>query len=134
MADRKPRQNNSDLTMLHSVETELLKRTVAFFDAYNIRYFAIGGTLLGAVRGGGFIPWDDDVDLAVPRRDYERLIKLMRRLDDDILGMKYYRDDPEVYYYPVKIIHKGYNIKDPREKKKTGDFSKGCEKKTTFWE
>ena len=64
------------------IETEELKKLeldvlIAFRDyceENGIRYFFTGGTLLGAVRHGGFIPWDDDIDVVMPRKDYERFL------------------------------------------------------------
>ena len=47
-------------------------------DANGLKYMMVGGTLLGAVRHKGFIPWDDDVDLAMPREDYNRLHELVK--------------------------------------------------------
>lgn len=55
---------------------ELLKEFDALCAENNLRYDLAGGTLLGAVRHQGFIPWDDDVDVSMPRPDYERLLQL----------------------------------------------------------
>ena len=57
--------------------TQMLKWFHNFCCENDIRYYAIGGTMLGAVRHAGFIPWDDDIDLGVPRTDYDRLISLI---------------------------------------------------------
>ena len=59
------------------VEYGILTRLVRIFEANGIHYLFSGGTLLGAVRHNGFIPWDDDIDLFVPRDDYERLKRLV---------------------------------------------------------
>ncbi len=52
----------------------MMKEIHESLTSHGIRYYVISGSLLGAVRHGGFIPWDDDMDIAIPRADYDRLI------------------------------------------------------------
>ncbi len=55
---------------------EIIDAFDAFCKANHLTYFLAGGTLLGAIRHKGFIPWDDDVDVALPRKDFEKLYRL----------------------------------------------------------
>ena len=57
--------------------TVMMKWFHNFCEVNNLRYYALGGTMLGAIRHNGFIPWDDDIDVGMPRKDYERLIDLI---------------------------------------------------------
>ena len=64
------------LTEMQQVYLELLEEFDDLCSAQGLRYDLAGGSLLGAVRHGGFIPWDDDIDVCMPRPDYERLLAL----------------------------------------------------------
>jgi len=75
---------------LHSMQQiipNIFKEVKVIFDKYDLRYFAIGGTCIGAVRHHGFIPWDDDMDIAMPEPDYRRFIEIARRELPDYLGV-----------------------------------------------
>ena len=65
-----------DLNKIHEIELEILDVVDAFCRLHKIPYSLYCGTMLGAVRHGGFIPWDDDVDICMLRHDYDRFIKL----------------------------------------------------------
>ena len=56
------------------IQIEILDKIVSFCEENNLRYYLAYGTLLGAVRHKGYIPWDDDIDIHMPRPDYERFI------------------------------------------------------------
>jgi len=60
------------------VQLELLKKFDEFCCENNITYYAFAGTLLGTIRHKGFIPWDNDIDVAVSRTDYQRLQNILR--------------------------------------------------------
>jgi len=59
---------------------EVAKAFDAFCNEHNLRYFAIGGTAIGALRHKGIIPWDDDIDVVMPRPDYDRFLELSDQL------------------------------------------------------
>lgn len=66
----------SELKALWAVELDLLAELDRVCKKHHLRYFANGGTLLGAARHGGFIPWDDDLDVNMPRPDYDKLCEV----------------------------------------------------------
>lgn len=71
------KEDNSELRKLQLVELEILKFFSQFCEENNLRYYMIGGTMLGAIRHKEFIPWDDDIDIGMPRPDYEKFIELV---------------------------------------------------------
>ena len=66
------------LQELKEIEFDILKMFDSFCRDNNIKYYLAFGTLLGAIRYKKFIPWDDDVDVLVPREDYDKLIRIFR--------------------------------------------------------
>ncbi|MFI3266458.1 MAG: LicD family protein [Rikenellaceae bacterium] len=88
------------ISEIRALQIKILDAIVEFCDANNIRYFLCGGTLLGAVRHKGYIPWDDDIDIMMLRDDYQRLSAEFTHKDMTILEHTKFKD----YVYPfIKV-------------------------------
>lgn len=70
--------NNIPLKAIQTCEFEILKYIRELCEQNDLRYYLCYGTLIGAVRHQGFIPWDDDMDIHMPRRDYLRFVRILQ--------------------------------------------------------
>lgn len=83
------------MTDLQAVELEILKQFLAVCSKLNLTYYLVCGSALGAVKYGGFIPWDDDIDVALPRDDYEEFCRRAPALLPDWCFLQNCRTDPQ---------------------------------------
>ena len=81
------------ISKVRAVEVEILDYVISVCEEYSIRYSLGYGTLIGAIRHKGFIPWDDDLDIIMPRKDYERFRDIIvGRSKDEYYIHDYYTD------------------------------------------
>ena len=67
---------SAQMKRLWAMELDIVKQFVTVCEKHQLKYWIMGGTLLGAVRHKGFIPWDNDIDLAMPRKDFNKLLRI----------------------------------------------------------
>ncbi len=94
-----------DLNYIKSEELKMLIKFDEVCNKYNIRYSLSGGTLLGAVRHGGFIPWDDDIDVIMIRKDYEKFCNVFDSEYDENYYLQNYLTDSEYINNFAKILN-----------------------------
>lgn len=88
---------------LKQCETEMLKAFISVCDQLNLKYYLAEGTLLGAVRHHGFIPWDDDIDVAMHRVDYEVFLRKAQALLPEYYFVQSIISEPEYHANFAKI-------------------------------
>lgn len=109
---------NPDMHLLSPEEVRAVQQVLlsmmddihAFCEAYHLTYAMCGGGAIGAVRHGGFIPWDDDIDLCMPRQDYDRFRDL------------FLREQSGKYYVQEIRISKGYDLNFMKVRLKNSTF------------
>ncbi|MCR5207728.1 MAG: LicD family protein [Eubacterium sp.] len=90
----------TDIKEIQKLELDILLSLIKYFEENSIQYFSYAGTTIGSVRHKGFIPWDDDVDLLIPRADYERLLEISDgKLIDGYIEIKKPGDRDYIYPY-----------------------------------
>ena len=103
---------NVDSILFKQKILQTFKFTKKILERHNLKYIACGGTVLGAVRHQGFIPWDDDIDIYMPREDYNKFIQL--------------NSESEKEGYQIVSVEHSYGYYLP--------FAKVIDNNTTIWE
>lgn len=107
----------AQIRKLQLSQLDILRKTDKICCKLGINYYLIGGTLLGAVRHKGFIPWDADIDIAMRRRDYEKFREYFFSHEDEELFYEHYLTDSN-HWGPHAILRKkGTHIKYYRRDK-----------------
>ena len=95
---------------------DMLQTFADYCEKHGLRYHLVGGTLLGAIRHKGFIPWDDDIDVGMPRPDYERFLDLVKK---EPLAEEYQVISLKEGNSPLpfaQIVHNRTRVERPSEK------------------
>lgn len=96
---------NTEITTkkVQEVEFDILSKIDLICKKHNLTYFAIGGTALGALRHQGFIPWDDDIDIGMPRKDYEAFLSFAEQELPCGYFLQNFSTEPRTPFYFTKI-------------------------------
>ena len=96
----------------NSIINGVMRHFIAICKEHSLTYFCCGGTAIGAVRHHGMIPWDDDVDVFMPRPDYDRFVQIAsRQLPDGLeLMTPYNKADYPLYF--VKLCDSRTTLQD----------------------
>lgn len=98
------------LQEIQQASFEILKKIKEICDKEGFRYVLTWGTLIGAIRHKGFIPWDDDIDIMMPRPDHDKLMNYMSEHKDELKPLEVFNNDtcPNYPYMLTRISDSRY--------------------------
>ena len=106
---------------IQNISLDILKTISSICEEQNLRYYLMYGTLIGAIRHEGFIPWDDDVDIMMPRPDYDKLLEYLEKNKDIYLDLEVFnRKTHNNYPYMITRISNNNYILDVENEKPYG--------------
>ena len=110
------------LSKLQEEELKIFKIFIDICEKYKFKYFICGGSFLGAVRHKGFIPWDDDIDVAMPRPDFEKFLEIAPSILPDNLYLSTYKLSAQHITLVAMIINKNkeFTLNNSAKQVKTG--------------
>lgn len=115
--------SQEELRHVQLLELKILKEIKRICDKNHIRYFLTGGTLIGAVRHKGFIPWDDDIDIAMMREEYDRFVEIAPKELSEEYSFRCIQHDEKCGAFLGKVVLNGTNYRtaqQPETLEKTG--------------
>ena len=101
---------DSKISILQSIECSILEDIDSICTDNGLKYYLIGGTLLGAVRHKGFIPWDDDIDIVMYRNDYNKLIEILQKDYHTKYFVQTFYTDKHYLRYVLKVRLNGTKL------------------------
>jgi len=105
----------NELEVLHEIDFKMMQAVLEIFERHDLKYFLIAGTLLGAVRHKGFIPWDDDLDIGVPREAYEEFLNKYAMELPARYRVQNYQNDPDAKYYITRVLDTETKVQEIRD-------------------
>lgn len=99
--------SDQQLERLHEVLLGILDDIIRICDEHDLHFILIGGSAIGALRSGGIIPWDDDIDIAMPRKDFEVFCRVVRQRWSEKYSMLHPQDKDNYGRVIPKIRLKG---------------------------
>lgn len=100
-----------DLSKIQKIIWNIMIEIKPFLSENHIEYYMLGGTLLGAVRHQGFIPWDDDIDLGIPREQYDFFLENIEKSLPSYMEVNTFYDETAHHYYFARVVDTRYHLK-----------------------